>query len=44
MIQVLLLPQEINEIFYDGRNNYKAILLNYEDHTFVKNNIDQVSR
>lgn len=29
---------------YDGSKEYKAILLNYEDHTFVKNNIDQVSR
>lgn len=29
---------------YDGSKHYKAILLNYEDHTFVKNNIDHVSR
>lgn len=44
VIETLLLPQEINEVVYDGRNQYKAILLNYEDHTFVKNNIDGVSR
>ena len=29
---------------YDGSKGYRAILMNYEDHTFVKNNIDEVSR
>ena len=44
VLEHLLQPKEINEIKYDGSKGYKAILLNYEDHTFVKNNIDQVSR
>lgn len=44
VIETLLQPQEINEVSYDGSQGYKAILLNYEDHTFVKNNIDETSR
>lgn len=44
VVETLLHPQPVNEIKYDGSKGYKAILLNYEDHTFAKNNIDQVSR
>lgn len=43
-IETLLYPQEVNEVAYDGSKNYRAVLLNYEDHTFAKNNIDQTSR
>jgi aminopeptidase N len=30
-------------IEYDGSKNYKAVLLNYDDYTFVKTIIDSVS-
>lgn len=43
VIDTMLLAKEVNEVVYDGSKNYKAILLNYEDHTFVKNNIDKAS-
>ncbi len=36
-------PKTDNVAFYNGANNYKAILLNYEDHTFAKNVIDKIS-
>lgn len=44
VIETLLQPKEINTVTFDASKGYKAILLNYEDHTFVKNNIDEVSR
>ena len=44
VVEALLDPQEINEIPYNGSQGYKAILLNYEDHTFAKSNIDTTSR
>ena len=31
------------DIKYDGRNNYKAVLLNYGDFSFVKVRIDEES-
>ncbi|KRX11163.1 hypothetical protein PPERSA_10930 [Pseudocohnilembus persalinus] len=40
---VILQPQEITEIQYDGSQNYKAVLLNYEDETFIKILLDQHS-
>ena len=40
----MIFPKEVNTISYDGSKKYKAVLLNYEDHTFVKNNIDSASR
>lgn len=43
MIEVLVLPQAETVAAYNGSHNYKAILLNYEDQTFAKNNIDPVS-
>lgn len=43
-IETLLYPKEVNEVTYDGSKKYKAILLNYQDHTFAKNNLDQTSR
>lgn len=43
VIETVLYPREENIAEYDGSVGYKAILLNYEDHTFVKNVIDPVS-
>ena len=40
---MLITPVPEVTAHYDGSNNYKAILLNFEDHTFVKNVIDPVS-
>lgn len=42
-LEVLVLPQEETLVEYDGSRQYKAILLNFEDHTFAKNIIDPVS-
>jgi aminopeptidase N len=36
-------PQTNNIVKYNGSNKYKALLLNYEDHTFVKVVIDTYS-
>lgn len=35
--------EETTEIEYDGSGNYKAVILNYEDHSFVKCVIDKIS-
>ena len=43
MIDVLIRPQADNIAEYDGSKGYKAILLNFEDHTFAKNVIDPIS-
>ena len=43
VIEVLVQPQKETVAEYDGSKEYKAILLNFEDHTFVKNIIDSVS-
>ena len=43
VIEVLVQPQKETIAAYNGSNQYKAILLNFEDHTFVKNIIDPVS-
>lgn len=43
VIEVLILPQEETTAVYDGSKGYKAVLLNFEDHTFAKNTIDEVS-
>jgi len=40
---IILKPQEVNEFEYDGGKNFKGMLLNYEDHSFVKIMIDKVS-
>lgn len=44
VIQTLLHPQQENYITYDGTKKYKAILLNYEDYTFVRINLDKNSQ
>lgn len=38
-----MLPQPATEVAYDGSRQIKAILLNYEDQTFMENVIDKVS-
>jgi aminopeptidase N len=43
VIDVLILPQAETVAHYDGSKGYKAVLLNFEDHTFAKNIIDPVS-
>lgn len=43
VVEVLIQPQAETVAEYDGSKGYKAVLLNFEDHTFAKNNIDQVS-
>jgi aminopeptidase N len=43
VIEALVLPQAVTVVDYDGSKGYKAILLNFEDHTFAKNVIDPVS-
>jgi aminopeptidase N len=43
VIDVLILPQNETVAHYDGSKGYKAVLLNFEDHTFAKNIIDPVS-
>jgi len=40
---VMLLPQGLMELAYDGREEYKAILLNCKDESFVKVVLDQSS-
>ena len=40
---VLLLPVESSTIEYDGENNYEALLLNYQDYSFVKGLLDYKS-
>jgi hypothetical protein len=39
----LIEPKRDNVAHYNGANNYQAILLNFEDHTFAKNVIDKIS-
>jgi len=43
VIETLIEPKSDNVAYYNGSNNYEAILLNFEDHTFAKNVIDKVS-
>lgn len=43
VIETLIEPKTDNVAFYNGSNNYEAILLNFEDHTFAKNVIDKIS-
>jgi aminopeptidase N len=43
VIDVLILPQNETVAHYDASKGYKAVLLNFEDHTFAKNIIDPVS-
>lgn len=43
VIETLIEPKSDNIAYYNGSNNYEAILLNFEDHTFAKNVIDKVS-
>jgi aminopeptidase N len=43
VIEALVLPQEETVVEYDGSREYRAVLLNYEDHTFAKVIIDEVS-
>lgn len=43
VVEVLILPQAETVAHYDGSKGYKAVLLNFEDHTFAKNNIDKTS-
>ena len=38
--EVLVLPQPETEVIYEGSKRIKAILLNYEDWTFIENVID----
>lgn len=40
---MLVLPQKETVVTYDGSKNYKAVLLNLDDLSFVKTNIDSVS-
>lgn len=42
-IQALINAEQITEISYNGSKGYKAVILNYEDHSFVKNVIDKPS-
>lgn len=39
----MVLPEKQTVVEYNGSNQYKAILLNFEDHAFAKNIIDPVS-
>ena len=43
VIEVLLRPQAQTVAHYDGSRQYRAVLLNFEDHTFAKNIIDSQS-
>jgi hypothetical protein len=43
VIEVLVPPNPEVVAYYNGSSNYKAILLNFGDLTFVKNIIDPVS-
>ena len=43
ILDVLVRPCEETAIEYDGSKGYKAVLLNYEDHTFAKIAIDPTS-
>jgi len=43
VIETLIEPKTDNVAYYNGSNNYEAILLNFEDHTFAKNVIDKIS-
>ena len=40
---VLLLPAPSTTVEYDGSNSYEALLLNYEDYSFVKSILDSKS-
>lgn len=40
---VLILPQSETNVEFDATNNYKALLLNYEDYSFVKSLFDEGS-
>lgn len=42
-IEVYVQPKAQTVVEYDGSKGYKAILLNFQDHTFAKNIIDPVS-
>ena len=43
VLETLVLPKSETVLAYDGCKGYKAILLNFEDHTFAKNIIDPAS-
>lgn len=43
MIETLVKAEPKNYVKYNGSNKYKALLLNYEDHTFAKVIIDKDS-
>ena len=43
VMEVLVRPQPETVIEYNGSKQYKAVLLNYEDHGYLKNRIDNVS-
>jgi aminopeptidase N len=43
VIEVLVRPQPQTAVIYDGSRQYKAILLNYEDHAFAKIALDTIS-
>ena len=43
VLEVLVWPKEETVVEYNGSKNYKAVLLNYEDHGYLKNTIDPTS-
>ena len=43
VMDVLVWPKKETIVEYNGAKKYKAILLNYEDHGYLKNTIDPVS-
>lgn len=43
VIEALVFPKNETVVEYNGSKQYKAILLNFEDHTFAKNVIDPIS-
>lgn len=40
---ILLLNQEVNTVEYDGTQDFKAVMLNYRDESFVKLLLDEIS-
>ena len=42
-IDALIQPAESTKVVYNGSNGYKAVIMNYEDHSFVRNVIDKPS-
>ena len=42
-IDALIQPAESTKVSYNGSNGYKAVIMNYEDHSFVRNVIDKPS-